>query len=378
MKFGILTLPLWNNYGGILQCFALKKFLSKHDVETLLINYHHPKTTLFNHYKRKLKDLIKVKVSGADSVDIYPTYQDKNEISKNTLKFIQKYLGPSTEYISSNEELSNVNSLVDGVIVGSDQVWRPNYTPNIYAYYLDFLDNDKLKIAYAASFGTDKWLYTDEETNICKSLLQNFDLISVREDSGISLVKDKFGAEAEQFIDPTLLLSKSDYLALMPEPSPAKGKSIFTYVLDEDGFTKDFINKASEKLGLDPFKVMPSKFDINYSKEKSEYQYPPVEQWISAFFSSDYVIADSFHGCVFAIIFNKPFIAIGNVERGLTRFTSLLKLFDLEERLILKDEAYDEGILYKEIDWKSVNDTHTKLRENAAYSLMDVIDKGKR
>ncbi len=374
MKIGILTLPLWNNYGGILQCFALKEFLSKNEVESLLINYHHPKTTLFNHYKQKIKDIIKVKVLRVEGIDVYPTYKEKNEISKNTLKFIDEYLGPSTRYISTNEELSKVNSLVDGVIVGSDQVWRPNYTPNIYAYYLDFLDHEKLKVSYAASFGTDRWLYTDEETNLCKLLLHKFDLVSVREDSGVNLVKDNFGLKAEQFVDPTLLLSKSDYLALLSESSEKNGKSVFTYVLDEDEFTESFINKVSNRLGLEPFKVMPSKFDINYSKEKANYVFPPVEQWISAFVSCEYVIADSFHGCVFAIIFNKPFIAVGNVERGLTRFTSLLKLFNLEDRLVLKGEEYDEEVLYREIDWQSVNDKHTKLKENAARILMDVIN----
>jgi hypothetical protein len=321
-----------------------------------------------------LKYLIRIKVFGQGNVDVYPTYKERYEISKNTLNFIDKHITPSTEYLSSNEELSKINSLVDGVIVGSDQVWRPNYTPNIYAYYLDFLRSDKLKISYAASLGTDKWLYTEHEKSICKKLLHEFDYISVREDSGVDLISDHFGLKADQLADPTLLLTKSDYLGLLSGSFERKEKTVFTYVLDDDEFTESIIKKVSEELGLIPFKVMPLKFDINYTKDKSKYVFPPVEKWISAFASCDYVVADSFHGCVFSIIFNKPFVAIGNMERGLTRFTSLLKTFNLQDRLILKGQQYDESIFQREIDWHTVNTIHKDLKVKASKYLMGAIN----
>jgi len=374
MKLGILTLPLWNNYGGILQCYSLNKVLNDNCIETLLIDYQHPKANVFNRFKIKVKYVIKNTILRQHNIQVYPTFKENFKISEHTLIFIRKFISPKTRYISNKQELESINELVDGVVVGSDQVWRPNYTPNITAYFLDFLRSDKLKIAYSASFGTEQWLFTEAQTIKCKELLDDFDFISVRETSGIKLVEEKFDGKALKLLDPTLLLHKKDYQALIQPPEIFEERKLFTYILDEDEFTKGFVNKAANLLDLTAFKVMPKKFDKNYKNNKSAYVFPEVEKWISAFDECDFVITDSFHGCVFSIIFNKPFIAIGNKERGLTRFTSLLKMFGLSKRLVLKGDDYNDNMFFDKFDWDKVNQIHEKLRSESLSSLLGAIN----
>ncbi|MEC6909358.1 polysaccharide pyruvyl transferase family protein [Photobacterium piscicola] len=364
MKYGILTLPLWNNYGGILQSYALKKTLNDQCVDTILINLHRPYPSTYKEIEKKLKRIIKKKFF-SNSI-VYPTIKESQYISEVTLQFVENELSPKTEVLTSNSDLLSISSFIDGVIVGSDQVWRPNYTPNIYNYFLDFLPNNKKKISYAASFGTDKWLFTEEETDKCKSLLKKFDSISVREKSAINLVEQKLGKSAEFVLDPTFLLEKRDYIDLINKYSEELSDgNLFTYILDRNKGIDNLIDKISQALELKPFEVMPKSFDVNFNFDDKSYCFPSVTKWLRAFLDSDFVIADSFHGCVFSIIFNKPFIAIGNKERGLSRFYSLLETFDLQERLILDLDKFDMSILSKEIDWKGVNKIRDALKEKS-------------
>lgn len=94
-----------------------------------------------------------------------------------------------------------------------------------------------------------------------------------------------------------------------------------------------------------------------------ECQYPSVELWLQSFFLCDFVVTDSFHGCVFAIIFNKPFVAVGNLNRGLARFESLLSMFDLKERLLESLDDVTEDIVNAKIDWAEVEAKRLKLAE---------------
>lgn len=371
MKIGLLTLPLWNNYGGIIQAYALQNILKANGHKVVLLDYHHDINKI-DKFKNDFKRFIKYKILKRIDNAYYPNILESKSISINTLKFISNEFDEITPKLFTEKDLKINTELLDAVIVGSDQVWRPNYTPNIYNYFLQFLSSDKLKIAYAASLGTDKWLFNVKEEKKCKDLIHQFTNVSVREDSAIKLLKDKFDFNTTQVLDPTLLLNKEDYIHLLDKyPSKTNNRSkIFTYILDETETTTTIINKVSTDLGKEVFSVMPKKFDVNYNKNKSEYIFPELTEWIKAFNEADYVIADSFHGCVFSIIFNKPFIAIGNRERGLTRFNSLLKLFNLENRLILDVDNYTTDLLYRKIDWDNVNELKKQYQQKSEEFLL--------
>lgn len=342
MKIGILTLPLHTNYGGLLQALALQTVLEYLGNKVIIINREYPKKKcpLFLTLKESLKQLL-----------------DKYVYNYKITSFVSDNYHKSRE-LNNDETFSKYikESDFDAIIVGSDQVWRPQYSPNIFNYYLDVTEGMNMKrISYAASFGVDEWEYSHKETEKCSILARLFDAISVREKSGIKLCKEYLGVNACLVLDPTMLLNKEYYIALTQKyKEPMFKGNLFCYVLDNDAAKNNLISTVINELGLRPFYCSdPHGREIR----------PSVTQWIRGFMDADMIVTDSFHGTVFSIIFNKPFWVIGNERRGLSRFESLLKLFGLENRLIQTDNPVD---LKSQIDWDGVN---ARINEMRSYSL---------
>ncbi|MFA0657107.1 polysaccharide pyruvyl transferase family protein [Vibrio sp. 10N.222.49.C12] len=372
MKIAILTLPLWNNYGGILQCLAMCKKLEEYGHEVILLNYHHKPVRRHVEYIRIIKRKIRKLITGS-GCKVYPNRVQREIISQNTLEFIKNNFSLISPEFHTSAELSKylTDNLIETVVVGSDQVWRPSYTPNIYTYFLDFVPDDVIRIAYAPSFGTDKVLYSERMITECKKLIDRLDLVTVREISGKSLLKKMFNINADVVVDPTLLHKKDMYTDLVHDvPCQNKG-DIFCYVLDRTEDISNQICNAEKGLGKKSFEIMPKTFDEKFNTSDITYKFPPIESWVAAFRDSDYIITDSFHGCVFSIIFNKPFVAIGNHERGMSRFESLLKQFGLEDRLVVSKTDSLSHVLTRSINWTSVNAKRDELCLNSLDLLLE-------
>lgn len=359
MKIAILTQPLKSNYGGMLQAFALQSTLKNlgHDVVT--IDRQLNDKSNFRRILSFCKDLLRLIT--LKKVPHRFDSKQQNLIFENTLNFIRSHI-KLTERIGSdrNMRLHFADNNYDAVIVGSDQTWRPSYSPNIYNFYLDFLTNSQTKrIAYATSFGVDHWEYSKFQTMRCRELASRFNAISVRERSGVNLCKTHLNADAEFVLDPTLLLSANDYLSRLEiNTENNRSNGLFTYILDSNEDKNSAITKVAEHLKLRPFSSQATSSILKGDgKIIEDYVLPKVEEWIKGIHNAEYVITDSFHGCVFAIIFNKPFLAIGNVNRGQARFDSLLKLFNLEHRLISNSSQVNLDITSDDIDWPSINRT---------------------
>ncbi|WP_420745571.1 polysaccharide pyruvyl transferase family protein [Photobacterium damselae] len=368
---GILTLPLINNYGGILQAFALKKTIEKLGYRPILIDYHKKDLNYFELVSHKFKNFIKCTVFKNDAKLIFQTPEISRFINKNAADFISLELSPKTDKITSFQQLSDLNEYFSAFIVGSDQVWRPEYTPEIARYFLDFVAPSNKRISYAASFGVDSPLYSEDQLEYCKAELKKFKLITVREDVGKSVLDSTFGIKnSEHVLDPTLLLSQSDYTELFDKyPSKASKGQVFCYILDNNYFSKKVVDKVICATKLHAFQVKPKPADSQYFENKEDYVYPHIVDWLRAFHDAEYVVVDSFHGCVFSIIFNKPFLAIGNKKRGLSRFTSLLRLFDLDDRLVLTDSNLDMLTITRDYDWSAIN-TILKNRRDFSIDLL--------
>lgn len=376
-KIGILTQPLHQNYGGLLQAYALSSVLIKLGYSPYILDQHHKSfnrtalRTIISHSKTLV-----LKLLGRPRPFTYiPSSVEKDLIARNTNYFISQYIPGRSLKIHSSDELVKVVNSQDfyAYIVGSDQVWRPKYSPHLPNYFLDFLRNDKksIKLSYAASFGVADWEYTKEQEIMARNLIKLFNAVSVREDSGVSLCKKYFNRDAIHVLDPTMLLSKDDYIKLIEaEHEPISDGKLFTYVLDKNREKESFIEDASTQLGLKRFEVMPRKVQSrkNIKQNIDDCTYPTVTKWLRAFMDAEFVITDSFHGCVFSILFNKPFIALGNNRRGLTRFQSLLKMFDLEDRL-------NSNNLKTKIDWQQVNKNLDRLRANSYDFLNKNLDE---
>lgn len=360
MKIGILTQPLYDNYGGLLQCFALQTVLKHlgHDVWIVRRDAERKKLSFIENVIFCIKQVVKFFLG-----KFLKSFNPKKVkyVGKNTRYFVSEYINPKTELITSSDSLKECHfrHRFDAYVVGSDQVWRPLFSPCITNYFLDFLPIDKKvkRVAYAASFGVDDWEFSEKETIVCRDLLKLFDGVSVREDSAVELCAKYLGREdALHVLDPTMLLDKKDYIRLVEKENEPKSEgNLFCYILDESEDKSQIIRTISEEIKAKPFTRMP-KCPMTYEnleKRLEDCVYPTVTAWLRAFMDADMIVTDSFHGCVFSIIFNKPFWVIGNKERGVARFNSLLSLYGLQDRLI--SSVCVPVDINAPIDWSRVN-----------------------
>lgn len=370
MKIGILTLPLHTNFGGILQAYALQTILERkgHEVEVLQRTSlkRNPLIMPMVYAKRIARNIL----SGRKSPIFLERKLAKERpvIRKHTDRFLSQYLKLREIKRLAELQQSDYNAFV----VGSDQVWRQIYFvgmwgANISNAFLSFTKGwDIKRIAYAASFGVDFWEYNGSDTLVCAEEAKTFDAISVREDSGVDLCRERLGVEATHVLDPTLLLSKDDYMKLVSAANtPQSPGDMLCYILDQTAFKTEVINRISAAQHLTPFNVN-AQVDNSALPVEQRIQ-PPLEAWLRGFYDAKFVVTDSFHACVFSIIFGKPFIAIGNASRGMTRFTSLLRLFGLESRLITESHPDLPA------DYTTLPDLSSLLEKyrNASHNFLD-------
>lgn len=350
MRIGILTLPLHTNYGGILQAYALQTVLERMGNNVLLIEkrnkpYYLPLLKAPFAYGKRLWKKIK-----GDNTTIFLEQKQLREepiIRQYTDKFIKKYI--KRKIVNDFSDLDEND--FDAIVVGSDQIWRIGYlNDKIECAYLSFTEGWNVKrIAFSASFGIDKWTYTKHQTIECGKLLTKFDFISVRETAAINLCRNILGVEAKQTLDPTLLLTSADYERLFLTETPRSKGNLLCYFLDETSEKLAIADEIAAMNNLSPFRVN-SKVEDRKAPLDERIQ-PPVEQWLRGFYDAECVVTDSFHACVFSIIFRKHFWVVGNKERGLSRITSLLEQFELNERLI---KSISDLKLCNDIDWDKV------------------------
>lgn len=351
MRIGILTLPLHTNYGGILQAYALQTVLERMGHDVCLIEKKRQPLRLplwkapLSYGKRIIKNL-----TGHPYPICFEQKINREEplVRQNTDKFVNKYI--KRRFVDDFSEIGKDD--FDAIVVGSDQVWRPKYfIDGIENAYLTFAKEWNIRrIAYAASFGTHKWEYSSEQTTSCRRLLKNFDAVSVRESSAVTLCREHLGVDVKRVLDPTMLLSTNDYMKLFDaNGTPKSNGNLLCYIIDETPEKMSFVNKIAQERGLIPFRVN-SKVE-NLIAPLQERIQPPVEQWLRGFYDADFVVTDSFHACVFSILFNKPFFVLGNEKRGLSRFSSLLGMFGMENLLVTNKDLNEKQ---NDIDWARV------------------------
>lgn len=356
MRIAILTQPLKANYGGILQAYALQNTLNKlghastiieqqyiQEINYLRIFFELPKRLFTKYILKKRKYIFSERANNIKQI----------EIRKYTNSFISEYI--------INKFITNYNQIdltqFDAFIVGSDQVWRPLYNwGEIEKMFLSFIPKEKKikRISYAASFGNNEWEFTDEQTETCKELLSRFDAVSVREIDGIELCRKYLKREdAVWVLDPTLLLDRNDYENLCKNVPCLEENTLCAYILD---LNNDIVLKLKTIADKKRLKLKIVSADNNCTLS--------VPEWVAMFRDAKCIITDSFHGTVFSIIFNKEFYSITNIERGGSRFTSLLSLFGLINRL--NNSINEISSNNTKINWALVNQ---KLHQLRKYSI---------
>lgn len=376
MNIGIITQPLHNNYGGLLQNYALQQVLGAMGHSAVTIDEGVKPDSFVWHCMSAAKTLL-LKMAGKGAGRVLPHWLTRKErecINRNVDYFTRKYIKSSGKLPSLDDVRGYVEKgNFDAFVAGSDQVWRPCYNSSIERPFLAFAQGLPVKrISYAASFGVDFWEYTPEQTAVAVELIKSFDAVSVREESAIALCREHLQCNARLVLDPTMLLDKEKYEALViAEGEPRSAGNLFTYILDNDADKQTIIEAVAKERNLQPFAIMPQRVDAQSIRNIGNCVYPTVTAWLRAFMDAEFVVCDSFHGAVFSIIFNKPFIVLANSARGNARFASLLALFGLEQRMT--DSSRYKEIIHKEIDWQAVNKRKEALRAESLMFLQNCL-----
>lgn len=362
-------MPLQTNYGGIFQIMALQAFLQENGHMPIIINRLYSESTI----KRFLKIFFeKNRIIDYKKIGFRRRSVKKIELfKKEQIKEITIALYTQAKLKQETEERN-----FDSIIVGSDQVWNPYYMRDLWKNaFLDFVRNHKTKkIAYAASFGNDIWNYP-EKTDVVKSLIGEFDAVSVREKSGMSICETEFNYKnVQHVVDPTLLVDVEFYEKyIQKNENEGVANGIFTYMLNHESGYEDIYLKARTELKLPLYSLIVNS-EINDSNENKDYLKPSPKEWITLLINSKFVITDSYHGTLFSIIFKKSFISIENEKRGISRLKSFLRKLDLEERLIFKNQSFDPDILNKGIDYDKVYSILNPWIDSSKKFLLNSLD----
>lgn len=355
MKIGIVTQPLCNNYGGLLQNYALQQVLKRLGHEPKTIDFVERITFtryLLSTCKQLLISVLKCRRPRIRRYVAIPRF--RNPIMAD---FVHSHIDRTRIVHLYTKEIITEERF-DAVITGSDQVWRPIYNSYIEDMFLKFVPDSIKKIAYAASFGVDTWEYNDIKTETCAKYAKRLDVISVREATGVELCKTHLGVNAEHVLDPTILAGTDAYKPLL------KGKKgpdyLFAYILDMTPEKKDYVKSMAKQKGLEA--------RIHGADKEAILS---VEDWLSMIANASMVITDSFHGTVFSILFHRDFLSIVNQERGGTRFSSLLNPLELDN--CMGDISQLQSLELSPIYWKQVDICLDKQRKDSMNFLTDAL-----
>jgi len=303
-----------------------------------------------------------------------------------TRRFGYKHFKLTGKY-KNRTDLKKVNELADTFIIGSDQIWNYHLCKSSDTFfYLDFVDEDKRKISYGTSFGHKNFNGGNEARKRAGFYLNRFDAVSVREDYAIDLCHDNFGVETVQVLDPVFMCDKAHYQRCVEESKLSKisfdKKYVLAYILDPTEEKQVALEYAAKRLGADLICIPNAHVKDDM---RSKWRLPTVENidmedWLYYFKNAEVVITDSFHGSCFSIIFEKPFIAIGNKRRGLERFYSLLDGLNLSNRLVMSaEEIQKNDLLFTgAIDYSDVNSKLDVLRQSSMLWLKNALQTPNR
>lgn len=334
MRIGILTQPLGHNYGGILQNYALQQHLISMGHDPITIDVVGFECTLWQRLRAAVQRPIvrMLKKAARCPAGNENMHQPLTRFIATHIRRTRRHYAPIRSGILDEHGL-------EALIVGSDQVWRPSYSPNIRNFFLDFCEGRSFKtIAYAASFGNAESEYSPELARDCARLLQRFDAVSVREAASISRCGEIFGVSPELTCDPTLLLGQEHYRSIASPPFPTNSQTAYCacYILDPTSTKMGFIRNWCSRHGIAPLSLLPiaPQHTRNDGYVFAPSSMLPVEDWLGLLAHATAIITDSFHGTVFSIVFGKPFFALDNPMRGSDRIRGLLELAELTSCLV--------------------------------------------
>lgn len=358
-RVGLLTLPLSVNYGGILQMLALHDALKQEGFEPVLLDKRARFRTAREVILSWLGRIPMQDLRGARSATL---------AARKHRKYFEQRVDLRSRPVKSGRDIERELARLglSSVVVGSDQVWRLRYQKDAdeLNYFLNFGDDALRRVAYGASFGHGHWDGSERTAEI-RTCMSRFDAIAVREKSGQAICSEVFGrGDAAFVLDPTLLHDTAHYRAML-EPVEAR-PGVLVYVLDRQREARQLADAVAAQHGGLPVRVLsPSARDFT-----------SIPQWLSEFANAEFVVTDSFHGTVFSILFEKPFLTLLNSHRGLDRFTSLFDTLGLHGRGLTDWSGGVPAAAEQPLDFAAISDALTALRGSSRAFLRQALSGG--
>ena len=374
MKIGILThFHKSVNYGGVLQAYALCKHLNTygHSAQQILYTARIKNLDSSSHALKNLfqavSKRIKRKLNKEKNIKI------KERMETLFKDFREQVPHTATEY--TKDTIANANKDFDAVLVGSDQVWNPAWFDS--SYMLDFIDKSIPKISYSASMGVS--FLTEEQKAVYKKYLVGFEKISVREQACADVLSDVLEKKISVCVDPTLLLSADQWDEIASERI-IKEKYVFLYMLGDDIKARKTAEKFANEKGLQLIFIpdLLGEYRVIDRKIKgAAIEDATPRDFISLIKYADYIFTDSFHACVFSLLYQKEFFAFdrSGVQKTNSRIHNLLEMFACKERFCVTDEKWSVEFLLKcpPIDYSRENIPFEVQKQKSVEYLHNIV-----
>lgn len=367
-KVSIITIIDNNNFGTFLQAFALCKKIEQLGAKPELVDYCRPHMS----WKYSFKTIFKTIHNPLRILSRLLSLWKSNKIHKKDRRFIYQYL--SSYSCNSIEDIKRTVS-ADVYMTGSDQVWNSIHNRGLdKAFYLDYATQGAPRVAYAASIGMPQ--FQEHEKEETKTLLEKYNMITLREQSSIDLLSD-LGLDKSKLhavLDPTLLLDKEEWKRQITLPRLHTEKYLLVYSV-ETKEQNNVIESVAEKIAKERhLKIVGVYYGGSYSRMKCcdyNHHYATPDVFLSLMYYADYVAVSSFHGTAFAVNFNKEFITV-MPDRFNSRVLNLLTTINATDRIIKNADCDLKSI--KPLAYGQINEILSIEREESVGFLEQMID----
>lgn len=358
MKIGIVTIEDMENYGNRLQNYASQQVIKSLGCEVETLKRSNDNKSI----KKNIKNII---------VDLYMKNKNINITKinrmskyKNFEKFTELYIKRSNYELLPNKNNDDIKYKYDYFICGSDQVWNPKFAFNSENDFLTFA-NKSQRIAYSPSFGVAE--IPKEYEGMYEEWINGIEYLSVREKAGANIIKYLTDREAIVLVDPTVMLTKNEWLSISKKPKWKSGKKyVLTYFLGEKSKdVKSKIDKICNDNNLELINLTDNSNKYIYSTDPQEFL------WLIN--NCELMCTDSFHGVVFSLIMKSNFIVFERKDNNLSmnsRIETLLNLFNMNDRLeknVLNDDIF-------KTNFKSIDAIIEEEREKAINYLKNALN----
>lgn len=363
MKIGLVTF-FDDNFGTCLQAYALFNTIQNLGYDVELIKYHRNNRTVAT--ESRWKKIFRYNPKTV--LNYFANRKRIEEVRSSFDNFRNNHFVFSSKSYFRDSDLSELAKEYDLFICGSDMIWSEDFYDDWKYLYLAFAEKSR-SLTYAPSFGKNK--IKPEHINECQEYLNGIGCLSCREQAGVELLRNQFKLEATRVLDPTLLMSADDWNAIINNNDrlvQEKYNLAYCFLGTTHGREKVFSQVAHIN---DKKFVILTGFDGVFKKYKYKQGCGPLE-FVRLYRDSEFVVTDTFHGMLFAIIFRKPFVVLAKEPFGVSadRLKSTLSLLGLDDRYVNYDVNIED---YLTIDYSKADAIINENKQTSLSFLYNII-----